>query len=301
MLKPFIRMQISMSKMKSKRYFPPKNVRDNSDLNDFNKSIIYQRYAEEAKGKKLKTYEKAIQNQLNELGIPNLDLNIGGYSTTKRDVSENYRNEVRYVRRVMDDLSSFFKTDQIYIAGGYLRDLILDKKPHDIDVFLPHPESLDDDFIESLLYGHGRLKSVKRIKPQVDSTYNSLYGGLAVYDALYVEEKAFSQKEVYTVPVQLIFCKEIDVFQYINMYFCCNLSKIWMNSDGYIAAAPEFIKAVKDRELFFDWSWNNDMPNLKYMAKIINKFPEFHLGDYSKIKMRAALIHKAEADSQKDY
>ena len=155
------------------------------------------------------------------------------------------------------------------VAGGLLRDTVLDKHVSDIDIFI----KLDD--YESASSAEGRLAKLipsLGVSSIVGDTDGDSYG--YSYDSEYI-----SEVYEYTVSghkIQVIMLRGINPIEYVADEFNCNLSKIWSQGidelEKDMCMSPEFRMGKAMGILMF----NSGTPK-SYMNKISKKYHEYDI------------------------
>jgi len=202
-----------------------------------------------------------------------------------------YKARERKLKSLVRMFSNYFRTKELYIAGGQIRDLLLEREPADIDVFLPLPEGFDEELLLPLVSGLTGISNVKEIVPEKncenllkrgDGT-RSYPGNLIVFDSILNSSfQNYSPNDLLNLwntdeQVQFIFTKDVSPKYYITNEMCCNLSKAWIGPDGNIAVSADFARGVWNKQLRFDWTWNNYHANWAYVNKMIEKFPDYEI------------------------
>lgn len=141
--------------------------------------------------------------------------------------------------------------EETAVAGGAIRDMLLEKPIKDIDVF--YVGALDDGLVTQNF-----THDMENTKPSdyEESTFKVAYGRLLYKDCPY--------------PIQLI---KVDVeFGKLDTWimdnFGCNLSKVLYG--GGLELTQEFLDDVEMEILTFP-----NPVNRKYMDKMIDKYPDF--------------------------
>lgn len=155
--------------------------------------------------------------------------------------------DIETVEKYQEILGKLEQFVEPVVAGGAIRDMLLDKPVKDIDIFYK-----------------GNLP---------DSVVKQLFTIEAKYDKAYEEStfKVFYSKVFYNnvkLPIQLIETKE-DPRSIIIDDFGVNLSKVWLTRAGLVIP-NEFLLDASLKILTFK-------PNCKqsYVERIIDKYPEY--------------------------
>jgi Poly A polymerase head domain len=157
----------------------------------------------------------------------------------------------------------------VMVAGGCVRDMLLDKPIKDIDLF--YEGELNQDLIKQRF-------AIKPKKPPVSNWLKDPMGNDVIpvpMDDLfpYPENENWNVRYNHVtfagcdLPIQLIQVK--DVSTHLDT-FGANISKVAYFGDGTMYLSPGFIEDITTQTLHID-------PNCgeKYQDKIITKFPEF--------------------------
>jgi hypothetical protein len=181
------------------------------------------------------------------------------------------------MKRVLKKLSEAFKTEEVYVAGGMIRDHYFGKPGEDMDVYLNVPEGYDPNFLLPAILGIENFNEVEQMRSEDDSYdyADEMIEQVIKCKTTYYERVTSSQN---VQEVQIIFLKrEITPRQYIAFGFCCSLSKAYRSSDGVTSYTREFLNSVINKELSFDWEFRNMEVNHKYVKKMLRKFPDFEI------------------------
>jgi len=138
------------------------------------------------------------------------------------------------------------------IAGGYLRDADLGRKPNDIDLIIEYED--DKDF-------------------QVASDFGEAFG----YEVT-IKGKGYIDREVSCVlalnkkgevPIDVIFLT-VPVLERLAI-FPCNLCKIHTDEGGVVIRAEDYVSGIKNKEIIY----NEVTAREKYVIKMHEYFPDY--------------------------
>lgn len=138
--------------------------------------------------------------------------------------------------------------DDSIVAGGAIRDMLLEKEIADIDVFIT---------------GEVTEKSLKTFFDKVEECDNGMY-----------EESKFNvmfkcSVAGIPVPIQIIQVKG-SIEEHINA-FPCSLSRVfYTREEGLVGITYSFLWQAQKGQLFFD-----KKVNMQYVDKMTKKFPDF--------------------------
>jgi len=155
--------------------------------------------------------------------------------------------DIETVEKYQEILGKLEQFVEPVVAGGAIRDMLLDKPVKDIDIF--YKGKLPDSVVKQLF--------------TVEAKYDKAYDNS--------EFQVFYSKVFYnnvTLPIQLIETKE-DPRSIIIDDFGVNLSKVWLTRAGLVIP-NEFLLDASLKILTFK-------PNCKqsYVERIIDKYPEY--------------------------
>lgn len=179
-------------------------------------------------------------------------------------------------KTILSELKDHKELKEYYIAGGAIRDMLLEKPIKDIDIF--YLGTLDDALMEATFEVKRRLPAETRtfkLKPKP--------GGITLLDEFEAEEVAthygdttfnVPYQEVYykdvKLPIQFIKVKDEPVYNFVMRDFGCNLSKVFLHPTGTLMLTQEFILDATLNILTFKSDCNHS-----YRNKIIAKYPEY--------------------------
>lgn len=149
--------------------------------------------------------------------------------------------------KILNSLISHEGVSGIVIAGGAIRDMLLEKPIKDIDIF--YMGKVDE---EKLLKQFTNSSSETTAYEKSD--FNVTHGALWFPGCTY--------------PIQLIQVDCTDLQYWIMDTFGCNLSKAWYGNGLYIS--QEFLDDADMEILTFP-----KPVSTKYMAKMTEKYPDF--------------------------
>lgn len=155
--------------------------------------------------------------------------------------------DIETVEKYQEILGKLEQFVEPVVAGGAIRDMLLNKPVKDIDIF--YKGKLPDSVVKQLF--------------TVEAKYDKAYDNS--------EFQVFYSKVFYnnvTLPIQLIETKE-DPRSIIIDDFGVNLSKVWLTRAGLVIP-NEFLLDASLKILTFK-------PNCKqsYVERIIDKYPEY--------------------------
>ena len=155
--------------------------------------------------------------------------------------------DIETVEKYQEILGKLEQFVEPVVAGGAIRDMLLDKPVKDIDIF--YKGTLPDSVVKQLF--------------TVETKYNDNYEE----DTFKVRYTKVFYNDV-TLPIQLIETKE-DPRSIIIDDFGVNLSKVWLTRAGLVIP-NEFLLDASLKILTFK-------PNCKqsYVERIIDKYPEY--------------------------
>lgn len=161
-------------------------------------------------------------------------------------IDEEYLTKLEGILTCMDLTGA---TDSV-IAGGAIRDMLLEKEIADIDVFIT---------------GEVTEKSLKSFFDKVEVCDNGMY-----------EENTFNVMFKCSVvgipvPIQIIQVKD-SLAEHIKA-FPCSLSRVFYTRKGGLGGITHsFLWQAQKEQLFFDRK-----VNMQYVEKMTKKFPEFQV------------------------
>jgi len=183
----------------------------------------------------------------------------------KKEIDIVY-NQKCTAQNTLDRMSDTFD-QEVYLAGGMLRDHFFKKPGEDFDIYMKVQEGFDyETFMISMLEGIHSLHSFELMSAK---------------DA---EGFGYNNKDIHSIyegrvndndgehPIQVIVLK-VEPTQYINDSFCCSLSKTWQARTYGPVYSSAFLNSVADREIRFDFHSSGKF-NHSYVNKIIDKFPD---------------------------
>ena len=135
----------------------------------------------------------------------------------------------------------------VHIAGGAIRDMLIEKEIADIDVF------------------HNGELSLSALKTFFNKVEECEYG---VYEDTSFNVKYKVWMNTIPVPIQLIEVKG-SVLEHINK-FPTRLSRVYYKQGGLHNITPLFELDVKHKEVYFDLPVNH-----QYCDKMMKKFPDW--------------------------
>lgn len=138
------------------------------------------------------------------------------------------------------------------IAGGYLRDLDLGRKPKDVDLIIEYEGEEDLALAEKFGKAFGYTSTVKG-KGYIDREVKCVLAfekdGEVKIDVIFL-----------TVPVM----ERLAIFP-------CNICKIWTDQTGLVEATPEYSKGILNKEIIY----NRGTAREKYIDKMHEYFPDW--------------------------
>lgn len=184
-------------------------------------------------------------------------------------------------KTILSEFKDQKELKEICIAGGAIRDMLLDKPIKDIDIF--YSGELDKEFIEKTF--KKKEKPQQKNPPWKKVTLHNHDGVLLMEEPIVIYDESKFQvpyQELYykdvTLPIQLIKVKdeEESIFHFVRKDFGCNLSKVLFGAGGLILT-HEFILDATLNILTFKPDCQQN-----YRSRIIAKYPEYScngLGD----------------------
>lgn len=140
--------------------------------------------------------------------------------------------------------------DDCIIAGGAIRDMLLDKPISDVDIF--YEGSLNQSkLLEFFTWNSIDVPDVEEYEN--DGTWSLTYGNMKC---------KYSGMKVQFINVQ-------NVYEHIDT-FGCNISKVWYHATNGLMLTHEFMDGVMYKTLDFEGCTRE-----KYAEKIIAKYPEY--------------------------
>ena len=180
-------------------------------------------------------------------------------------------------RRLLGILSETFKTREIYLAGGMLREHYFNRPGNDYDVYAYTPE-IDEDFILPLVRGIEGFEDFDFKESNEEEDFDDECYSWTDYNSIlinFILEGSY-EGEI----VQLIFLKRQPVTprDYIEHGFAVNISKIWQTPYNEPVFTEQFVQAVTEKYLSFNWDFAGKV-NYAYIRKIMNRFPDFEVDE----------------------
>ena len=168
---------------------------------------------------------------------------------------------IRYAKNILDIIGKSGYT-QYMIAGGFVRDLLLEKEPKDIDIFIFDSPDNHLNRIEILREFFRLIGMVETSRKNIqEHGYALVRGTYLIYN--------FTQQ--HRPDIQIILCDNsstnmIDLIE----NFSFNTSKCYMDSDGTIQFHSQFTNTIQTG---VDKAVNNNYHDA-YLNKILNYFKE---------------------------
>lgn len=142
--------------------------------------------------------------------------------------------------------------DDCIVAGGAIRDMLLDKPISDVDIF--YEGSLDlNKLLEFFTWGSASHTATQEDYETEEDSWSLTYGNMKC---------KFSGMKVQFINVQ-------NVYEHIDT-FGCNISKVWYHATNGLMLTQEFMDGVMFKTLDFEGCTRE-----KYAEKIIAKYPEY--------------------------
>lgn len=142
--------------------------------------------------------------------------------------------------------------DDCIVAGGAIRDMLLDKPISDVDIF--YEGSLNQNkLLEFFTWGDNSAESLQEDYESAGSLWSLTYGNMKC---------KYSGMKVQFINVQ-------NVYEHIDT-FGCNISKVWYHDANGLMLTQEFMDGVMYKTLDFEGCTRE-----KYAEKIIAKYPEY--------------------------
>ena len=179
------------------------------------------------------------------------------------------------VKRLLSDLGDIFNVEmeasRVIAAGGAVRDMYFGRECNDIDIYIEAPFGETPESCAGFITEH--CPSLEGVRCFEDSEYQAGYSGEAIAFILEAEMLV----GVTPKTVQMIFMNhnQVPVRAYVSDFFSCSLSKIYMDQNGDITYFTDFVKSVEDKVVTFEWDHHDGKPNMKYIRKILNYFPDY--------------------------
>lgn len=168
---------------------------------------------------------------------------------------------------------------ELGMAGGALRDMLLDKPIKDIDIF--YKGTLDEEGVYKVFHKPPILSKVKATFKAIlhDDDEDILIAETYPESTFKVPYQELYYKDV-KFPIQLIEVKDSDlILNWIKKDFGCNISKVLLGHGGELLLTQEFIQDATLQILTFKSDCQQS-----YASKLIAKYPEYScngLGGYN--------------------
>lgn len=158
--------------------------------------------------------------------------------TTNHDISTRNLEKLQILNTYIQEVSS----TTTFIAGGAVRDTVYGLNWKDIDVFVDynHTEQCPEDYCLNLAYDlSNALGGTEPSLSQAAEAYqhNKDTDLWVIYDFTWNQSK-----------VQVIGRPDVTTPEEFVQGFDYELVKTWINSDGTIGMAPEFVEAIEYRK-----------------------------------------------------
>jgi len=183
--------------------------------------------------------------------------------------------------RILENLAKYFKTEEVYLAGGMLRDHYFNKPGNDFDIYLECPLQVDSSIAEIMINGIEGFKNFSIMTPE-DSEYagyNNFIIDFVLQGKFENPNINFRLEEGEEFDTQIIFLKHYNMppYAYFQEAFCCSLSKVWQQYQRDPVYHRDFLDTIVSNTIKFDWSYTDYNINYKYINKILNRYPEFEV------------------------
>lgn len=157
---------------------------------------------------------------------------------------------------MFDSIQCFLRTNPCAIAGGFVRDLLLDKEIRDIDFYLTK---------KPMTFFDSCLKTWLEKNPHFELTGDSEY----VYPGSKILNVYRSTKGV---PRELIILDNITPQDYVNNYFDVGICQALVKSSGDVFTSEVF---DSDRKFHEITSRGDRLVKTKHIDKLMEKFPYY--------------------------
>lgn len=223
---------------------------------------------------------------------------------------KKFDDPIKNIIYAVHDQLQLHTPDSCIIAGGYLRDHVLEREINDIDVYIDTREirtancsyeQLVDKILQYTIDGNKVMRLSNRISfhmvisgmtIQIKATNNNTYASSGTPATLHTPQNhsisgivSVITKDVEItiapgvtkdVTIQFIFVchKPID---YINKFFSCNLSKIYYNGTKTVML-PDFVNGVLNKTLIFQYFNHTTVQQWEsFTSKIKDKYYDFQV------------------------
>lgn len=188
-------------------------------------------------------------------------------------------------------LTNYFKTEEIYLAGGMLRDHYFDMPGDDFDFYMEVPETVDSEIVEAMVNSIDGFEDFKPLKQK--NAYGSDYNSVVIdcvlegtYRMTGWSDNFFAEDNRHKVQIILLKSNTMPPYAYLQDAFCCTLSKVWCQHQRDPVYHGDFLKSLFTNKISFDWRFANSI-NYDYIRKILKKYPNFDvdektLGNYKR-------------------
>jgi len=180
---------------------------------------------------------------------------------------------------ILERLTKYFKTEEIFLAGGMLREHYFNRAGEDFDIYMECPQQVDSSIAELMING---LEGFEDFSIMTSESYVGGYNNLAVDFVLEGKFKrhSYSTNILRDNKVQIIFLKTntMPVYAYLQDVFCCSLSKVWKQYQRHTVYHGHFLENILSRKIKFDWSHFEEI-NYDYIKKILKRYPEFEVDE----------------------
>jgi len=188
--------------------------------------------------------------------------------------------------KLLSELTNYFKTEEVYLAGGMLREHYFNRPGEDFDLYLECPLQVDSSMAEMMLNSLDGFRDFT-VMSSKDAGYSGYSRGAIdfvlqgkyfnrVWSSIY--DATCKQNEY---DVQVIFLKHFCMppYAYLQDAFCCSLSKVWQQHQRDPMYHGDFLDTITSRVMKFDWSHHDYEINYDYIKKILNRYPEFEVDE----------------------
>ena len=194
-------------------------------------------------------------------------------------------------RHLLRTLSETLNTREVYLAGGMLREHYFGRPGNDYDIYAYTPV-IEEDFILPLIRGVKGFEDFDYKESAIEEDFDEECYAWTDYNSIlinFILEGSY-EGEI----VQLIFLKRQSVTprDYIEHGFSVNVSKIWQTPHNEPVYTEQFVQAVTEKYLQFNWDFAGKV-NYAYIRKIINRFPEFDIDESTIGNMHSEFARQA--------
>ena len=177
-------------------------------------------------------------------------------------------------------LARVFKTHErnILIAGGFARDIALDREPTDIDIYMFTPAVKEETFLTAFL--HAAFDDVDEVieksaeKPgYVNNLIYKVYGVTFEDPNVLPLDIIFLKRNEFDIPHLDLDSKDATVKEVV-LPFECNMSNAYMDHCGSVYVEEDFLRGALTKVLNFSGIMTD-----QYKEKMKSKFPDWEVKD----------------------